>query len=98
MKSEDMDARLTMMTRGIGSIARHEARALGLSSGHRLQRHGDGSYTLTIRLAPEGVDMDVGGVDGVVISQHRSMRPINRREIEAGRQGVAPENLSRSDG
>ena len=73
MKSEDMDARLMMMTRGIGSIARHEARALGLSAGHRLQRHRDGSYTLTIRLAPEGVDLDAGGVDGIVISQHRSM-------------------------
>lgn len=74
---ERMNEYLRMTVRRFCSLIRHRGKALGLSSAHRIQRHEDGSYTITIRLVPEGVNVDVGSVDGIVISQHRSFGVLN---------------------
>ena len=72
-----MNEYLRMTVRRFCNLVRHKGKALGLSAAHRIQRHEDGSYTITIRLVPEGVDVDVGGVDGIVISQHRRFGVLN---------------------
>lgn len=72
-----MDESIRTTVRQMGSLIRHKAKALGLNEAHRLQRHRDGSYTITFRLVPEGVDADGSGVDGVVICQSRSFRALN---------------------
>lgn len=72
-----MNETLRMTVRRFCSLMRHRGKALGLSAAHRIQRHEDGSYTITIRLIPEGVDVDVSGVDGIVISQHRRFGDLN---------------------
>lgn len=73
-----MDDYLKRVIRHMGNLIRHKGKAQGLSEAHRLQRHEDGSYTITIRLVPEGVDMDASGVDGVVISQSQRFRGFDR--------------------
>lgn len=72
-----MNEYLRMTVRRFCSLVGHKGKALGLSAAHRVQRHEDGSYTITIRLVPEGVDVDVGGVDGIVINQHRRFGALN---------------------
>lgn len=47
-----MNEYLRMTVRRFCSLVRHKGKALGLSAAHRVQRHEDGSYTITIRLVP----------------------------------------------
>lgn len=72
-----MERAIRKIVRSVCNITRHRGKALSLRTGHRLQRHEDGSYTLTIRLVPEGVDMNIGGVDGIIINQHVGFRALN---------------------
>lgn len=66
-----MNTKIRKLVRDMCYMAQWHGKTLGLVSGHRLQRHEDGSYTITIRLVPEGGDMNVGGDNGVVLCQHR---------------------------
>lgn len=72
-----MNRTIRKMVRSVCNITRHKGKALNLRMGHRMQRHEDGSYTLTIRLIPEGVDMNIGGVDGIIINHHQGFRVLN---------------------
>lgn len=60
------------------AVLARRLRALGLRVEHRTQRHRNGSYTILIQILPEGVGVDVGGVDGVVINESRAFFKADR--------------------